>query len=186
MFRRLALALILSPLVLAPALAQDAKPAAPAPVSSDPTTTTASFGDWTLRCQRLGEGDKAIKVCEIVQTMQATQGQQQQPVAQLAFGRIGKTDPWRITAHLPNNILLPSVVKVALSDKDPKPLELPWRRCAPVGCFADGALSEVQWKAFRAQSDNGTIEFTDSVNRPVKLPVSFRGFAQAADALAKE
>jgi invasion protein IalB len=185
MFRRLSIALAMSSVALAPAFAQEQKPA-PAPVSSDPTTTTAAFADWTLRCQRLGEGDKATKICEVVQTTQSGQGQQQQPIAQLAFGRISKTDPWRATAHLPNNISLPSSVKLSLSDKDPKPSELTWRRCAPIGCFADAALSEAQWKALRAQTENGSMEFVDSVGRPVKLPVSFRGFAQASDALAKE
>ncbi|MBB4199612.1 hypothetical protein CCR94_14935 [Rhodoblastus sphagnicola] len=167
-----------------PALAEDAKPA---PVSPDPATTTATFGDWLMRCQRLGEADKAQKVCEIVQTIQAgPQGQQQQPIAQLAFGRVKSSDPWRITAHLPNNILLPSVVRFTTGEKDAKPTELSWRRCVPVGCFADASATDAQWKYYRAQTENGALDFTDGVGRPVKLPISFRGFAQAADALAKE
>jgi invasion protein IalB len=92
----------------------------------------------------------------------------------------------RVTAHLPINILLPSVVKFASGEKDARPSELPWRRCIPTGCFADAPLSDTQWKALRGQTENGSLEFIDSINRPVKLPISFRGFVQAADALAKE
>jgi invasion protein IalB len=180
---RLSLALVLTSLALAPALAEDKKP----PVAADPGATTAAYGDWLLRCQRLGEPDKAQKVCEIVQTIQAgAQGQPQQPIAQLAFGRLKPSDPWRATAHLPINILLPSVVKFATGEKDARPAELPWRRCIPSGCFADAAVSDAQWRSLRGQSENGSLEFTDAVNRPVKLPISFRGFAQAVDALAKE
>jgi invasion protein IalB len=180
---RLSLALALTALIATPAFAEDAKPA---PVGADPVTTTASYGDWVLRCQRIGEADKAQKVCEIVQTVQAGQQGQQQPVAQLAFGRVNKTDPWRMTAHLPTNILLPSVAKLTTGEKDAKPLELPWRRCVPVGCFADASLSDAQWKALRGETENAVLDFTDSASRAVKLPISFRGFAQAVDALAKE
>jgi invasion protein IalB len=182
--RRVAVALLAQILSL-PALAQptEQKPA-PAPVSAEPQTTTASFGDWTLRCQRVGEPEKAVKLCEIVLTIQG--GQQQQAIAEVAMGRVSKTEPVHLTAHLPINISLPSTVKFSLGEKDAHPQELNWRRCAPVGCFADAALTEAQWKALRGQSDPGSIEFTDSVGRPVKLPVSSRGLPQAIDALAKE
>ncbi|MCW2283145.1 invasion protein IalB [Rhodoblastus acidophilus] len=175
---RLPLALALSLLAL-PALAEDK------PVGTEPVTTTASYGDWLLRCQRIGE--PARKVCEIVQTVQASrQGQPQQPVAQLAFGRLKASEPIRLTAHLPVNILLPSVAKFATGEKDARPVELPWRRCVQSGCFADAALTEAQWSGLHGQSENGSVEFTDAGARPVKFPISFRGFAQAADALAKE
>ncbi|WP_271023478.1 hypothetical protein [Rhizobium sp. RCAM05973] len=67
-----------------PAAAAPASSAAP--VSSEPNTTTASFGDWTLRCQRVGEAGKATRVCEVAQAMQV-QGQTA-PVAQIAIGRL--------------------------------------------------------------------------------------------------
>jgi len=178
---RLFFALLLTSLA-APAFAEDK----PAPVSVDPATTTASYGDWLLRCQRVGEADKAQKICEIIQTVQAGQPGQQQPIAQFAFGRVNKAEPWRVTAHLPNNIALPSVAKFLTGEKDAKPTELSWRRCIPNGCFADAALSEAQWKILRAQTENGSLEFSDALGRAVKLPISFRGFAQATDALGKE
>jgi invasion protein IalB len=183
MSRLLSLALVFGALALAPAFAQDGKPA---PVSPEPGESTATYGDWILRCQRIGEAGKAVKICEIVQTVQGGQEGHRQPVAQLAFGRLKLTDPWRVTAHLPSNILLPGMVKFALGDNDPQPMELPWRRCIPQGCFADAALGDAQWKALLARGENGSLEFTDGLARPAKLPISFRGFAQAGEALAKE
>ncbi|MCW2273444.1 hypothetical protein GJ654_05625 [Rhodoblastus acidophilus] len=179
---RLSIALALIFLAM-PAFAEDKKP----PLGAEPATTTAAYGDWLLRCQRLGEPDKARKICEIVQTVQASrQGQPQKPIAQLAFGRIKPSEPMRVTAHLPVNILLPSVAKFSTSDKDAKPVDLPWRRCIQSGCFADGVLDDALWKALHEQTENGSLEFTDAGSRPIKLPISFHGFAQAADALAKE
>jgi invasion protein IalB len=174
-------AAILFPVV---ASAAEQKPTEP-PISSEPRVTTASYGDWLLRCQRVGETEKAVRICEVVLTIQGG-AQQQAPIAELAFGRLSKADPYRITAHLPTNIALPSVVKFSFGEKDPRQQDLVWRSCAPVGCFADGALSEMQWRALHGLTEPGSLEFTDSVGRSVKLPVSFRGLPQAMDALAKE
>ncbi len=187
MIRRLPAALLLLSFAFAPAFAEDAKPAAPAapPVSAEPQTTTADYGDWVLRCQHVNDAGKSRKICEIVESFQSGE-QQKQTVAQVALGRVAKTDPMHVTVHLIPNVSFPSVVKLALGDKDPKPMELAWRRCAPIGCFADLALTEAQVKALHAQTDPGSIEFTDSVGRPVKFAVSFRGLAQALDALDKE
>ena len=66
-----------------PAAPAAATPAAPA-VSTDPAQTTASYGDWVLRCVRTGDGGTGPRVCEVVQTM-VVQGQTQ-PVAQIAIG----------------------------------------------------------------------------------------------------
>ena len=166
------------------ASAAEQKPAEP-PVSAEPRVTTASYGDWLLRCQRVGETEKAVRICEVVLTIQSGVPQQA-PVAELALGRLSKADPYRVTAHLPTNIALPSAVRFSFGEKDPRQQELAWRSCAPVGCFADGAISETQWRALHGLTDPGSLEFTDSVGRPVKIPVSFRGLAQAMDALAKE
>jgi invasion protein IalB len=185
MTRRFAAAFLILPLATAAARAEDQKqPATPPAVSAEPQTTTASYGDWTLRCQRFAEAANIAKVCEISTTIQA--GQPQAPIAQVALGRLTKADSYHLTAHLPNNIALPSVVKVALGDKDGRANELAWRRCTPAGCFADASLTDAQWKALRGLNDAGSLEFTDAAGRPIKLPFSLRGLPQALDALAKE
>ena len=183
MSRRIA-AVLFASLLASPALAEDPKPAAAPPVGAEPQTTTASYGDWTLRCQRLADPAAPSKLCEISMTIQA--GQQPAPIAQIAMGRLAKTDPYHLTAHVPTNISLPSVVKFSTGDKDAHSQELAWRRCAPAGCFANSTLTDVQWKGLHGQTDAGSLEFIDAVGRPVKLPVSFRGLAQAMDALIKE
>ncbi len=184
--RRVA-ALLFAQILAYPAFAADQKPAAaptPPPVSAEPQTTTASYGDWVLRCQRVG--DAAAKICEIGLTVQGGQGQQQTTVAEVAIGRAAKADPYRLIMHLPANIALPSLVKFATGEKDARPQEMPWRRCIPSGCFADMTLSDAQLKVLHGQNEPGWVEFVDSAGRAVKFPISFRGLPQAMDALAKE
>src|SRR5262245_2990638 len=79
----------------APASPQTAQPAQPpataAPAASEPQATTASFGDWVLRCQRVGTGSEARRSCEMVQSVMLKG--QKAPVAQLAFGKATPTGP---------------------------------------------------------------------------------------------
>lgn len=156
----------------------------PAPVSSEPGLTTASFGDWTLRCQRLDTDGKAARVCEVSQTIQV-QGQAA-PIAQVAIGRLRAADPLRVTAVLPVSVSFPSSVQIASDDKDVKPVDVPWRRCVPSGCFADEAVDDDAVKRWRNTAQAGRIVFKDASGRELTIPLSFRGVGQALDALAKE
>lgn len=166
-----------------PGSAGPAAAAAPA-VSAEPSLTTASFGDWTLRCQRVTETTGTARICEVAQILQA-QGQQA-PIAQVAIGRIANGQPLRVTAVMPVSVSFPSSVQIAMGDKEAKPLELTWRRCIPTGCFADIAASDEALKPWRKAAEAGRIVFKDAAGRELALPLSARGLDQALDALAKE
>ena len=156
---------------------------AQAPVPSEPNTTIASYGDWTLRCQRLDLSGKSTRVCEVAETIQL-EGQAN-PVAQLAIGRMAPGEPLRATAVLPTAITFPSNVRISEA-KNGTPLSLEWRRCLPGGCFADTQIKDDLLVHWRGQSDPGQLTFKDAAGRDQSLPLSFRGLAQALDALAKE
>jgi invasion protein IalB len=172
-----------------PADAQGAPPAGASPqppVSNEPQLTTASYADWTLRCQRAGAAANAPRLCEIDQTVQAqTQQGQQGVILRLAFGRPAAKEPFKLTILVPVNIALPSAPRLSIDDKDPSPVELAWRRCIPAGCVADVDVSADMLKHWRAQTERGRVQIKDSAGREVALPFSFRGLAQALDALAK-
>ena len=168
-----------------PAAKQSAQgPAAPAPtVPADPQATTAAFGDWVVKCQRLGEAGKAQRVCEAAQSIQA---QNQGLIAQIAFGRTAKSEPLKITVLLPSNIAFPSAPKISIDDKDTKGVDLVWRRCIPGGCMADAPADAETLTRWRTQTERGRIAFKDAGGRDAVIPFSFRGLVQALDALAKE
>lgn len=155
-----------------------------APISTEPSSTTASFGDWTLRCQRIADAGKAMRICEVAQVLQA-QGQQA-PIAQIALGRLANGEPVRVTAVMPVSVSFPSSVQIVMGEKDAKPLDLPWRRCLPTGCFAEAAPGDDVLKQWRKAGEPGRILFKDAVGRDLALPLSARGLDQALDALAKE
>ena len=171
----------------APGAAAPAKPSAPAkppaPVSAEPGATTASYGDWILRCQRGGSAEKPVRVCEALQSMQV-QGQNQ-PIAQIAIGRAGAGEPLQVAALLPPNVVFPSSVKVQADDKD-SGTDLAWRRCLPGACAANAPAKDDAIKRWRAATGSGRIVFRNAAGQEVAIPLSWRGLPQALDALAKE
>jgi invasion protein IalB len=103
------------------AVPQSAKPAqGPAkaqdvpvpPVSADPQTTSASYGDWVLLCQRAQDG--ARRTCELGQSVQV-QGQPG-PIARLAIAKA--TTGLRALLILPTNVTLTTPAAIAQGDKD--------------------------------------------------------------------
>lgn len=165
---------------IAPATAPGA---ASATVPTEPQSTVATFGDWVLRCVRQA-GAQATRICEVAQTIQV-QGQQG-PLAQVALGRVQRTDPLKLTIVLPSNVSFPSLVRVAMDENDAQPFDLTWRRCVPGACIADGDPSAAVIQRFRARVEPARLAFKDAGGRDVVVPISFRGLAQALDALAKE
>lgn len=170
------------------ALAQGRAPAraqtpAPPPVSAEPQTTTARFGDWTLRCERSAAG---VRVCEVANSVIATAQGQSGAIAQLAIGRIAKGEPLRLTLVLPNNVSLTALPRIAPDDKAKPWLEASWRRCLPGGCYADAPIEDATLNALKARAEPARLVFKDGAERDVALPFSTRGLTQALDALAKE
>jgi len=178
-------AIITAPMAAASAQsnAAPATPPAPAAVGTEPQNTLATYGDWVVRCSRAGDGAQAARICEVAQSIQV-QGQQG-AIAQIAVGRVNQKDPMRVTVALAPNISFPSAVKISPDDKDTQGIELSWRRCVPGGCFADAEIKDEELKRWRAQAGNGRLQFKDANGRDLALTVSFRGFSQALDGLAK-
>lgn len=172
--------------LLLAALASPAHAQAPAappvqPVGSEPQMTTATYADWTVRCQRATDAPQAPRQCEVAQTVQA----QQVTILQMAFARTNPKQPYRLVIVVPDDISFPSTPRASINDKDPSPVELAWRNCTRTGCAAETNISEEQLKRWRAQAERGRVQIKDAAGRDTTIPFSFRGLAEALDALAK-
>lgn len=181
---RLTTAVFLAGAALAgPAFAQ-APAAAPAPAG--PTQTTATYGDWTLRCVSPPAGAGGARTCEVVQTLSIRPQPQAaaQPVAQVALGSVAKGQPLQLT------VVLPVAVSIArtpqLKAGETVLLTLVWRRCLPAGCFADVVPTAEQLRTLRARTANLQLAFQDAANQDQALTVLPKGLTASLDALAKE
>jgi invasion protein IalB len=166
-------------------VAMTAKPdASRSTVDATPTNTSASFGDWVLRCQRLGNGADTLHVCEVAQQIRPQD--QQNPLAEVAIGRLKKSDPLLLTVVLPVNVAFPNSPSFSPDAKDSDLLDLGWRKCLPGGCFADVALKDDVLQRWKAQSGNGRLTWKDAAGRDFAIGVSSNGLTQALDAFSKE
>jgi invasion protein IalB len=164
--------------------ASAAKPDLPRAVDAEPSSTLASFGDWTLRCQRLGNGAETQRVCEVAQQIRAQE--QQSPVAELAIGRLKKADPLRLSVGLPVNVTLSNPPSFSLDGKIPESLDIGWRKCLPGGCIADALLKDDMLRRWKSQTGMGRVTWTDAAGHNLAIGLSFRGLTQALDALSRE
>ena len=150
-------------------------------ISSDPQMTTATYGDWVERCQRVDAGGEQRRVCEVALTVAASG--QSAPLAEIAIGRPKKGAPLRLTLVLPVNVGFPSAPKITAEGGDP--VELAWRRCVPAGCFADSAFDAGMTRALR-EAKTAKVESKSAGGGYFSFAISLRGLPQALDALTRE
>jgi invasion protein IalB len=182
LMRLVALLLCFGPVGATAQAVKEVKPTQ-GPVASTPERTTASFGDWLLRCDATA-ATPARRVCEVALIV-TVQGQTN-PIAQIAVGKPSPKESNRLTVVLPPNIAITTRPQVTVAKTGATPIELIWQRCTPAACFASAPLSDESVGIFSTQAEPGRVAFKDAADREVALPLSFRGFTQAVAALAKE
>jgi invasion protein IalB len=162
-------------------------PGATAPANpSAPQQTTATYEDWIVRCET-HPGPPPQKFCEMVQFTQVKGGQGGQGgiVSQVAIGRPAKGQPVKLVIQLPIGVWLPTGIKLMAGAKDAGLLTT-FKRCLPQACFTDAEINADVIKKFRTTTEAGQIQFKDGNQKDASLPVSFKGFGTAYDALQKE
>jgi invasion protein IalB len=143
--------------------------------------TTATYGDWTLQCEVVQAGPPARKSCDIWQIAQV----QGHPVTRVEIGHPVRGQPVRLAAQVSVNVSLRGGVRLHMSDTDPG-LAAAFNRCVPAGCFAEFELSADALRKFRGVGGGAKLTFTNAIGQRVSVPVSFKGFAPAFDALSNQ
>jgi len=156
-------------------------PAASTNAQVSPQRTTATYQDWMVSCV-MASTPGGQKACEVVQS-QTLEGQTS-PVSQITINRADGGGPFKLFVQVPANVWLQAGVKLATDDKDPG-LGTVFKWCIPTRCLSDADLPDAVIKKMRAQTEPGRLEFKDASQRDVVVPVSFKGFSDALDALSK-
>ncbi len=91
----------------------------PAPIGSQPETTTATFGAWTLRCERRADVAKGQKLCEVEESV--VPKDQQNPIAHIGIVHPLNTEKGvlRVNVIFPPNIFIPTAPAIRAKDGDP-------------------------------------------------------------------
>jgi len=143
-------------------------------------STSATYGDWVVRCQKdAGAGKKSCLMDQMTQVKGKNVTFSRIVLAAPIGGR-----PINLEVQLPVNVSLRAPVIIRADDADPG-VSAPFDRCLPAGCFAEFELKDEAAKKLRAADAVGKATFKDASGRDVAVPVSFKGFREAFDALAK-
>jgi len=166
--------------------ANKASSAAPGGTSTEPIpdNTTATFGDWTLRCDRRLDLSPPQRVCELGLAIQKAGEPGVQ--AQLAIGRVAPGQALRMTAVLPPNVALNTNPRVVVEGQQPASTFLSWTRCLAGACFADAEISGQLLKDLQLRTEPGRLDYRNGTDREVSQSISLRGVRPALDALARE
>jgi len=157
-------------------------PATSAAAAQEPQHTTATYGDWVVRCDVL-PGPPLQKNCDMEQLAQM-QGQPN-PISRVAIPLPPKGETPKLFVQLPVNASFAAPIKILVDGKD-SGVTTPFRRCVPAGCFGELELKEDLQKKIRASTEPGKVVFNDAGDHEVAIPLSFKGFAQAYEALLKQ
>jgi invasion protein IalB len=153
-----------------------------APASAERQRTTATYADWIVECVSVA-GRTTPKVCNMAQVTQARD--KNVPFSRVAVFYPGRGQPIKLIVQVPVNASVDTKVHIQTSDSDPG-IASSFSRCVPGGCFADFELKDDVPKTFGAARGVGRVSFADASGYRVTIPLSFNGFTQALDALAKE
>ena len=143
-----------------------------------PQRTTATYDDWVVRCEMGG----VAKICEMTQSTQVKG--QPEPITLIAIGRQAKNGPVKIVFKIPVNVWLPAGAKLT-TDDNKDDVAAGFSRCTPAGCFAETDIKDSLVKKLRGLTTNGKLQFKDAGEHDVAVPVSFKGFGDAFDAMQK-
>jgi invasion protein IalB len=142
-----------------------------------PQRTTATYDDWTISCTTASGGERS---CELVQS-QIIQGQAT-PASQITIARSSKGGPFMIFFQVPPKVWLQTGVKLQTDDKDPG-ITATFRWCTPTRCLADADLPDAAIKKLNQFADPGHLSWKDASQQDVNVPVSFKGFSPAVNAM---
>lgn len=160
---------------LACPVAQAQAPAEPA----GPSSTTATYGDWTVRCVPPPQDPAGAKVCEVTQAIRV----EDRPgiMAQVAFGAWPKDAPLRVVVQLPNGVFLPPGVRLLPQEGATTGVDLAYSTCLQ-GCFADAEVGPDMLATLTGATGPARLEFVNNARSRVALQVSLDGLKAALDA----
>jgi invasion protein IalB len=94
-----------------------AEAARPDQIGAEPEATTATYGDWIVRCQRTAAESGTQRLCDVGQIVLA----QQNPILQLSIGPPTPKGPIKLTIVVPVNVSFPSVARALAASFRPLP-----------------------------------------------------------------
>jgi invasion protein IalB len=149
-------------------------------MAQEPRRTTATYSDWTVTCvMRPGTNEKSCSIGEAQAVQEASSS------VQLVLERRDPGGALRMLLSMPANVWIRAGVRLRAGDDDSGAIaRFVW--CIPQRCYAEGVVKQETVETLRSPTASAQLEFKDSGQKDITLPVSLKGFSEALSALANE
>ena len=150
------------------------------------STTSASYGNWLLRCESRKVEAKTVKACE-VSTNVTVKGENgaSGTAAIVAFGRYPDKEGWQVALQLPIIVWLPTGAKLGIGDEAPL-VEASFVACRPTLCSAGATADDAVMARLRSATTDLSVNYRAQTQQAVKVTLPVNGLADALAALGKE
>lgn len=160
----------------------------------EPSSTTATYGAWTVTCATPAAAEGAVKICQMT-TKLSVKGSdgQVRPLLEVAIGQPVGGEGARIVLQVPMDVALREAVAVSVdapgseAAPSPKPqtalAQASYFACVPAGCIADAALTAQTLAALQAASVTNVTFTALTGAQKITVPVPMEGFGDAWSAL---
>lgn len=180
-----------------------------AQAANAPSSTTATYEDWVVRCRSVpldtvASGSQEVQpivqgsepgqqLCEMVQIIRVSMqteasGPQSQVLAEIAIGKLPGSTSTKMVVQVPMGVWIrePLTLKLAQDNASlaeaaqDNLLTASFFRCQGPVCLADLDVSELQENALKA-AKVAQLSFYNGPDQILNVPVSLNGFASAFD-----
>lgn len=150
------------------------------------STTSASYGNWLLRCESRQVETKTVKACE-VSTNVTVKGENgaSGTAAVVAFGRHPDKEGWQVALQLPIIVWLPTGAKLDIGDEAPL-VDANFVACRPTLCSAGATVADSVIARLRSATTDLSINYRAQTQQAVKVTLPVNGLSDALTALSNE
>lgn len=167
--------------------------------TAEPTSTTATYGNWTVSCAMTvlpaSNSQTPVKSCEMTTrlNLKGDDGQSR-PLLQVAIGQPPGSETARVVLQVPMEVALREPVVISLDQapasgdaQTPVPqeplLSATYLACSPAGCVAETAFAaDLVGRLKAVKTVNVSFTILNGGKR-ITVPVPLTGFGDAAVAL---
>ena len=144
--------------------------------SAEPEQTTATYGEWTVRCV----AREALPPCDMLQVaMEQGSGR---TVLRLSLAHLGERDRIGVQAWVPLGVWVSAGVQIQADGQEVVLAGFGFTRCEGSGCFIEGVVEESSLAPFKRGKEGGLVVL-DSAGSPRGVRLGFSGFTAALETM---
>lgn len=182
MVRRASFAFVLATVLATPKAAQTA----------EPSSTTATYGNWTVTCSAVAETSPPVRACQMTTKLNLkVEDGSLRPLLEIAIGLPPGAKAMRIVLQVPIDVALRAPIMISVDAGAGGTVPMPqtdlltasYFACTSAGCLADADFIPEASAVFKKAKTVNVSFVALNGGKKITVPVEMTGFADAWGAL---